>query len=84
VGSATGDDLSRRIGEHQSGAFPGYTYSRRPVKLVWSQYFDRITDAVTAERQIKGWTRAKKAALIRGDWDLLRQLAKRPGHEKQT
>src|SRR5437773_9505823 len=44
VGSATGRDLTKRIAEHQSGAFPGYTYSRRPVELVWSEHFDRITD----------------------------------------
>jgi putative endonuclease len=77
VGSATGDDLTRRIAEHQSGAFPGYTYSRRPVELVWSVHFDRITDAIAAERQIKGWSRAKKEALIRGDWSRIEQLARR-------
>jgi putative endonuclease len=77
VGSATGDDLSRRIAEHQTGAYPGYTSKRGPVTLVWSEHFDRITDAITAERQIKGWSRAKKAALIKGDWDQIRVLAKR-------
>ena len=63
VGSATGNDLTKRIAEHQSGAFAGYTWSRRPVELVWSQHFERITDAIAAERQIKGWSKAKKAAL---------------------
>ena|SRR6266436_5386366 len=77
VGNAAGDDISKRIVEHQTGAYPGYTYSRRPVQLVWSDYFDRITDAIAAERQIKGWSRAKKEALIRGEWDLLKRLAKR-------
>jgi len=77
VGSATGDDLTRRISERQTGAYPGYTFTRRPVQLVWSEHFDRITDAIAAERQIKGWSRAKKEALIRGEWDLLRKLAKR-------
>jgi putative endonuclease len=78
VGSATGDDLERRIFEHQTGAIPGsYTSKRRPVTLVWSEHFDRITDAISAERQIKGWSRAKKEALIRGDWDRIRALAKR-------
>jgi putative endonuclease len=79
VGNATGDDLTKRIAQHQSGTFPGYTSLRRPVELVWSQYFDRITDGIAAERQIKGWSRAKKDALIRGDWDLIKQLAKRRG-----
>ena len=75
VGSATGDDLSRRIAEHETGAFPGYT--RRPVRLVWSEHFDRITDAIAAERKIKGWSRAKKEALIKGDWNAIQQLARR-------
>jgi putative endonuclease len=67
VGNTVGPDLEKRIAEHQSGAFPGYTYSRRPVLLVWSEEFDRIADAIAAERQVKGWTRAKKEALVRGD-----------------
>ena len=77
VGSATGNDLSHRIAEHQSGAYPGYTWSRRPVELVWSEYFDRITDAIAAERKLKGWSRAKKAALVNSDFRLLQTLAKR-------
>ncbi len=79
VGSATGNDLGKRIAEHQSGAFPGYTYSRRPVTLVWSEEFGRITDAIAAERQLKGWTRAKKEALIRGEWSRIRDLSRRRG-----
>ncbi|MGY3441861.1 putative endonuclease [Bradyrhizobium sp. USDA 4473] len=77
VGSATGDDLTPRIEQHNAGAFPGYTYNRRPVVLVWSEYFDRITDGIAAERQIKGWNRAKKEALIKSDWDTISQLARR-------
>jgi putative endonuclease len=78
VGSATGDDLEPRILAHQTGAYPGsYTLKRRPVTLVWSEYFDRIVDAVSAERQIKGWSRAKKEALIRGDWTRIHALARR-------
>jgi putative endonuclease len=63
VGSAVGGDLAKRIAEYQSGVFPGYTYSRRPVELVWSEHFDRITDSIAVERKLKGWTRAKKQAL---------------------
>src|SRR5690348_5884652 len=77
VGSATGNDLDRRIAEHQSGAFPGYTFVRRPVELVWSEHFDRMTDAVAVERKLKGWSRAKKQALIRDDWSQVRRLSKR-------
>lgn len=47
-------DLEQRIDEHQQGRFPGFTARRRPVKLVYSEFFDRITDAISAERQIKG------------------------------
>jgi putative endonuclease len=77
VGSATGDDLSERIAEHQSGAYPGYTWSRRPVRLVWSEHFERITDAITVERKIKGWSRAKKQGLISDDWTSVRLLSRR-------
>jgi putative endonuclease len=79
VGSATGEDLTLRIAQHQAGTFEGYTSLRRPVELVWSEYFDRITDAIATERKIKGWSRAKKQALIKGDWDSIQRLAKRRG-----
>jgi putative endonuclease len=79
VGSATGDDLTKRVAEHETGAYPGYTSTRRPVRLVWSEHFDRITDAIAGERQIKGWSRAKKEALIQGDWSAIERLAKRRG-----
>ena len=77
VGSATGDDLSPRIDQHNAGTYPGYTFSRWPVVLVWSEYFDRITDGIAVERRIKGWSRAKKEALIRADWAHIRQLSRR-------
>jgi putative endonuclease len=47
------------------------------VRLVWSEHFERITDAIAAERQIKGWSRAKKEALAKGEWQRVQQLAKR-------
>src|SRR5262249_33744915 len=77
VGSATGNDLWKRMAEHETAASRGYTFPRRPVQLVWSEYFDRITDAIAVERQLKGWSRAKKEALIRGDWGGIKRLAKR-------
>jgi putative endonuclease len=77
VGSATGYDLWKRITEHQTGAYPGYTFSRRPVQLVWSEHFDWITDAIATERKIKGWSKAKKQALIKGDWESIRRLSRR-------
>lgn len=82
VGSATGCDLSRRIDEHQSGLRGGYTSSRLPVTLAWSEYFDRITDAIAVERKLKGWSRRKKEALIEGKWDQIKRLAKRGGSKE--
>ena len=70
-------NLEQRVGEHQARAFDGYTSTRRPVVLVFSDYFDQITDAIAAERQIKSWSRAKKQALIAGNFAALRQAAKR-------
>jgi putative endonuclease len=79
VGSATGDDLGPRVDQHNAGSYPGYTFSRRPVVLVWSEYFDRITDGIAAERQIKGWSRAKKEALLNSDWTRVSELSRRRG-----
>ena len=70
-------DLETRVAEHQAGKFDGFTSNRRPVEPVHSEYFDRIVDAIAAERQIKGWSRAKKEALIAGDFARIRQLSKR-------
>ena len=69
--------LKDRIDQHNAGSYGGYTLTRRPVTLVYSEYFDRITDAISAERQIKGWTRAKKDALCRGDFAVLEMLSRR-------
>jgi putative endonuclease len=69
--------LERRVAEHNSGHYGGYTETRRPVVLVFSQWFEDVTDAIAAERQVKGWSRAKKEALIRGDFEMLRVLARR-------
>ena len=70
-------NIEKRISEHQKGAILGYTHSRRPVELVFSDYFDDVHNAISAERQIKGWSRAKKEALIKGDFELLKELAKK-------
>ena len=75
VGTAR-SGLDQRISEHNVGYHGGYTATRRPVTLVFSQWFDQITDAITAERQVKDWSRAKKEALIRGDFERLQALSK--------
>ena len=71
--------LEKRVAEHNSATYGGYTAQRRPVTLVYSQWFERIADAIAAERQVKGWSRAKKEALMRGDFDRLPELSKRSG-----
>jgi putative endonuclease len=73
----TRSSLGLRIAQHNSGAFEGYTASRRPVVLIFSEWFDRIADTIENERKLNKWSRAKKEALIRGDMDALRQLSKR-------
>jgi putative endonuclease len=70
------DDIDRRLAEHQSGAFGGFTHKRRPVELVWNEAFQTRDDAKAAEKQVKGWSRAKKEALIRRDWTVISELAK--------
>ena len=72
----TRGDLGDQVNQHNAGNFGGYTASRRPVVLVWQQEFQYITDAIAAERQIKGWSRAKKEAVIKGDFELLHALAR--------
>jgi predicted GIY-YIG superfamily endonuclease len=69
------NDIERRLWEHQHGRIPGYTRHRHPAKLVWcSENVDMIS-AIRAEKQIKGWLRAKKEALIMGDYTALQQLS---------
>ena len=71
------DNLEQRIAQHESGAIPGcFTLNRRPVELVYSQDFASREEALASERQIKGWRRAKKEALIAGQFERLPALAK--------
>ena|ERR1043165_2218072 len=76
TGSAA--DLNQRLSQHERGTVPSsYTYRRRPVKLVWtSEECKHYSQALRWERQIKGWTRAKKEALIRGDFDAIHEIVK--------
>lgn len=71
------DDIDLRVAQHQDGTLGGYTAKRRPVELLWSDRFPDRNSAFAAERQIKGWSRAKKEALIRGDWTELSRLSSR-------
>jgi predicted GIY-YIG superfamily endonuclease len=73
VGCTT--DLDTRIAQHHLGTYHGYTAARRPVQLVWLADFPDVFQAIEIERQLKGWSRKKKEALIRGDFELIHLLA---------
>jgi len=71
------DSLEARIAQHHAGAIQScYTFSRRPVQLVYSQEFATREEAIAMERRIKGWNRAKKTALINNDWDEISRLVR--------
>jgi predicted GIY-YIG superfamily endonuclease len=71
--------LESRVAMHNLGVNPhAYTYLRRPVSLAFSQEFSHPGEAIAAEKQLKGWSRAKKLALIRADWAEIRRLATKP------
>ena len=75
-------NLEQRVAEYQAGTLRGYTAHRRPLTLVFHQEFARVEDAIAAERQVKGWRREKREALIRGDIAALPALSRRqlPAH----
>ncbi len=70
-------DLIRRLDQHQSGEGANYTAKRLPVKLIYYEEYDRIDDAFYREKQVQGWSRRKKQALMKGDKQLLSELAKK-------
>jgi putative endonuclease len=78
---STRKELDERLSEHQNGLFEkSYTHRRRPINLLWSEHFTNITDAIECERRIKGWSRLKKLAMVRGDWREVSRLS--VAHEK--
>ncbi len=74
VGSTT--NLETRIATHEAGEGGDYTSRRRPLSVSFTEEFESLHDAFLAERQVKGWSRAKKEALIRRDYDALVELSK--------
>ena len=70
------DNIEKRIAEHEVGVSEAYTFARLPVKLAFSQEFSSREEAIACERQIKGWSRKKKEAMMRGDWAEVSRLAK--------
>ena len=77
------ENLEARLWQHEQGLCCDWTSRRRPVELVWCASAPTRYDALAFERRFKGWTRAKKEALIRSDWDRLSWLA-RPPHERPS
>ncbi|CAN5131617.1 GIY-YIG nuclease family protein [soil metagenome] len=70
------NNLERRLQEHIHGLDPkAYTFFRRPVELVYRELFNDPEQAIAWEKQIKGWNRKKKEAIIAGEWDILPELA---------
>lgn len=71
------NNIERRITEHQDGLDTEcYTYKRRPVRLVYQEECGEILESIAREKQIKGWCRAKKQALIKENWHRLVQLSR--------
>lgn len=71
------DNLETRLGQHSAGVLPNfYTFNRRPLELVFLQEFVTREEALTSEQQIKGWSRKKKEAMMRGDWAEVSRLAR--------
>ena len=71
------NDLERRIIEHNNGLnIDCFTYTRRPVILKYYEHFQDVNQAISREKQLKGWGRKKKEALFISDWDKVKELAK--------
>lgn len=70
------NNLERRVGEHENSLNESsYTFKRRPITLVWYDIYSDIRQAITKEKQLKGWSRNKKEALIENDWNKIVELS---------
>ena len=75
VGISNDPDL--RTAQHNEGIDEKcYTFRRRPVKLAWCEDFREVLDAIACEKRLKGWSRAKKRALMRGDWAAIHAIVR--------
>ena len=71
------NDVDRRVGQHNFGTDEkAYTYSRRPVVVVFSAEFREVLDAIAYEKRVKGYSHAKKKAMIEGRWSDMRALSR--------
>ena len=81
VGSTV--DLEARLWQHNNDGGAAYTRRRQPVVLVWNAEFDSVAEAFAFEKRVQGWSRAKREALIRGDFDALPELSRRPSARRK-
>ena len=70
------NDIDLRLKQHQAGEGANHTKKRLPVKLVYFEHFQRVDEAFYREKQVQGWSRKKKEALIEGMPEKLHELAK--------
>jgi predicted GIY-YIG superfamily endonuclease len=70
------DDLNQRLAHHDQGKGCIHTSTRRPLNLIHTEGFETRYEALTMERKLKGWSRAKKQAYMAGDWNAVGALAK--------
>ena len=78
-------DLEGRLWQHNNSDLgASYTRRRRPVTLVWSGWFERIDHAWAFEKQVQGWNRRKREALIRGDFEVLPALPRRSAVQRRA
>jgi predicted GIY-YIG superfamily endonuclease len=77
-------DLDQRMAQHLSGLGSRYTAGRLPVKLIYAEEYERISDAYNREKQVQNWSRAKREALINGKYELLPPLAKKKFKKNQN
>ncbi|MCU4673699.1 GIY-YIG nuclease family protein [Microbacterium fluvii] len=76
VGSTV--NLEQRLWQHEVGEGAEYTKRRRPVRLIYSEEFERIDEAYAREKQVQGWGRAKRLALVHGRLERLNALSRKP------
>ncbi|WP_206446436.1 GIY-YIG nuclease family protein [Agrococcus sp. KRD186] len=70
-------DIDRRLDQHQRGQGAAYTRRRLPVELAFAHFDESVAAAFALEKQIQGWSRAKREALIRGDFQAIARAAKK-------
>jgi len=79
------NDAERRVAEHNAGLNPrSYTFTRRPVSLAYCGGFADPESAIAFEKQLKGWSRAKKRALSNGDWKGVRDIVRSERQRRAT